>query len=319
MIAQMDWLLTGMVLIAVVAGLGFVFVALGKPRRDLLRRMSQLRSQQAGGQHGVSPTMESRLPPRANARMDDGYGRVRRWLLANGLEAEPKTLAIFMGLGSLIVAGAGVAFGLPPVLAVFAALVLLPGLTVLIGKRRLAARLRLAESQFPGVLGTIVRTLKSGLTIEDAMQLISAEGPQPLRSEFARILSDQAIGLTMPEACLRMAARLPFDAAEFFALIIAIQTETGGSIVTALTNLTETSDARSALAEKIIIAGQEARASALIIGSLPVLVLAMLWFVQPDFVGVLFFTLKGQIALGVAASMVVLGSLVMHEMAKFDG
>jgi len=115
-----------------------------------------------------------------------------------------------------------------------------------------------------------------------------------------------------------MATRLPFDAAEFFALIVAIQTETGGSIVTALQNLSETTESRAALAEKIVVSGQEARASAMIIGSLPVVVLGMLWMVQPEFVSVLFLTLKGQIALGAAATMVIVGTLVMREMARFD-
>lgn len=319
MIVPQDWLLTIVVLTAVLATLAFAFLAIGKRQRDLLRRLRQLRVEKSGRPHGVSPAIDTRRRPVTKPWIDDRNRRAQRWLLANGLEGEPKKLLGFLGLGAVIAAGAGVALGVPPFLAVPAALIIVPGITFLVGKRRLAARLKLAEFQFPSVLGTIVRTLQSGLTLQDAMHLVAAEGPDPMRSEFARILNDQAIGLTLPDACRRMATRLPFDAAEFFSLIVAIQTETGGSIVTALKNLTETSDARAALAEKIVIAGQEARASAMIIGSLPVLVLGVLWLVQPDFVGVLFFTLKGQIALGVAVALILLGSFVMREMAKFNG
>lgn len=319
LIVPQDWLLTIVVLTAVLAAVAFTFLAIGKRQRDLSRRLKQLKVQQNGRPHGVSPTIDTRRRPVATPRIDDINRRAQRWLLANGLEAEPKKLLAFMGLGAVIAAGAGVASGVPTILAASAALILVPGITFVVGKRRHAAKLKLAELQFPSALGTIVRTLHSGLTLQDAMHLVAAEGHDPLRSEFTRILNDQAIGLPLPDACRRMAARLPFDAAEFFSLIVAIQAETGGSIVTALKNLTETNDARAALAEKIVIAGQEARASAAIIGSLPVLVLGVLWLVQPDFVGVLFFTLKGQIALAVAAALVLLGSLVMREMAKFDG
>jgi tight adherence protein B len=168
------------------------------------------------------------------------------------------------------------------------------------------------------VLNTIVRTLQSGLPLQEAMQLVASEGPEPLCGEFARIINDQFIGLTLPEACQRMAERLPFDAAEFFALIITVQAETGGSILNAMRNLTETTEANLALSEKIDVAGQEARASAMIIGSLPVIVLVMLWLIQPDFVGVLFNTRAGLVALAVGAGLMLVGTLVMREMAKFD-
>lgn len=319
MFASDNWAIASIVLISVVAAGAFAFLSLTKRRRDLLRRLSQLQVQQLGRPHGVSPVLNLRQVPSPNQRMDDGYGRLQRWLMANGLTAAPKKLFGFMFLAILVVASAGVAMGVPSIVAAIAAITLVPLITFAVGRRALTAKMRLAELQFPSALETIVRTLRSGLTLQDALHLVAAEGPDPLRSEFARVLNDQAIGLSLPDACRRMAVRLPFDAAEFFALIVSIQTEVGGHIVTALNNLMETSDARKALAEKIVIAGQEARASAAIIGSLPVLVLGVLWLVQPDFVGILFVTLKGQIALGISASLIVLGSLAMREMAKFDG
>ncbi len=319
MSAAEHWPLATALLVFAVAAAAFGLMTLGRRRRMLVQRLRARRAGAAERVHGISPAVDTARLRKIENRIGDGQGRARRWLLANGFETGPRRLALLLGLAVAAAAGLGLAVGLPALLAVLGAAVLVPGLTLLVGRRRLAARMKRAEQQFPGVLGTMVRTLQSGLTLQDAMQLVAAEGPDPLRTEFARILNDEAIGLTLPDACQRMALRLPFDAAEFFALIVAIQTETGGSIVTALENLTETTEARAALADKIVIAGQEARASAAIIGSLPVVVLVMLSLVQPDFVGVLFYTLKGQIALASAAGMVVLGTLVMREMAKFDG
>ena len=289
-------------------------LSLGRHRRQLVGRLRTRRTS-AAPRHGISPVVTEEQLREASARTP---ASLRRWLLANGFEAAPRRVAGLVGLGILGAAGAGLAAGLPALPALGLAAVGVPALTLLAGRRRLARRMRQAEQQFPAVLGTIVRTLQSGLTLQDAMQLVAAEGPEPLRSEFARILNDEMIGLTLPEACQRMAARLPFDAAEFFALIVAVQTETGGSIVTAMQNLSETTEANAALSEKIDIAGQEARASAMIIGSLPVIVLAMMWMIQPEFVGVLFNTRAGLVALAAGAGLMLIGTLVMREMAKFD-
>lgn len=302
---------------ASVALFAFVVASLGQRRRALRRRLRARRADSAVQQaHGVSPVANVARPePTGGA---GGTANLRRWLLRNGFDIAPRRLAGRLAVGVVLAFGLGIVIGLGTLVAFVAALVLVPGLTLLAGRQRIARRMAMAEEQFPAVIGTIVRTLQSGLTLQDAMQLVASEGPDPLRGEFARVLTDAAIGLPMTDACQRMAARLPFDTAEFFALIVAIQTETGGSIVTALENLAETTQARAALAEKIVVSGQEARASAVIIGSLPVLVLAMLWVVQPDFVSVLFVTLKGQLALAGAAAMVLVGTFVMREMAKFD-
>jgi len=301
---------------ASIALLAFVLSGLGRRRRALRARL-QARRATAPQAHGVSPV--ANVAQLERIASSAGHDRLRRWLLRNGFEIAPRRLALRLVMGIAAAAALGVVLGLPAVLAVLAAALLVPGLALQAGRRRIARRMAMAEEQFPAVIGTIVRTLKSGLTLRDAMQLVASEGPEPLRSEFARVLTDEAIGLTLPDACQRMAARLPFDAAEFFALIVAIQTETGGSIVTALENLAETTQARAALAEKIAVSGQEARASAIIIGSLPPLVLGALHVLQPGFVAVLFTTLPGQVALVAAALLVLVGSVVMREMARFDG
>lgn len=295
-----------------------VVASLGQRRRALRQRLRARRANGTARQaHGVSPV--ANVAQLEQISVTSNTGKLRRWLVKNGFEITPRRLAGRLAVGVGLAFVLGVVMGLGAPLALSLAAILVPGLTFIAGRRRMARRMAMAEEQFPAMIGTIVRTLRSGLTLQDALQLVASEGPDPLRAEFARVLTDEAIGLPLPDACQRMAARLPFDAAEFFALIVAIQTETGGSIVTALENLAETTQARAALAEKIVVSGQEARASAVIIGSLPVLVLAVLWIVQPDFVSVLFFTLRGQLALAGAAVLVLVGAVVMHEMARFDG
>lgn len=303
---------------ASVAVFALIMTSFGQRRRALRQRLKARRTNGTARQtHGVSPV--ANIAQLQQIGVAGNSGSLRRWLLKNGFEMEPRRLAGRLLVGVVIAFALGLLLGLGVPVAFVGACILVPALTLLAGRQRIARRMAMAEEQFPAVIDTIVRTLQSGLTLQDAIQLVAAEGPDPLRAEFARVLTDEAIGLPLPDACQRMAARLPFDAAEFFALIVAIQTETGGSIVTALENLAETTQARAALAEKIVVSGQEARASAVIIGALPVVVLGMLWLVQREFVAVLFFTLGGQLALAAAALLVLVGTLVMREMAKFDG
>lgn len=300
---------------ATITLLVLLLTTIGERRRALLHRL-RARRVDTRQSHGVSPVANTVQLQKIGTTA--GSVRVRRWMLKNGFDTTPRRLAGLIAIGVVLASGLGVLAGLPVAGAIPGAFVMVPVLTLAVGRQRIARRMKRAEEQFPAVIGTIVRTLRSGLTLQDAMQLVASEGPEPLRAEFARVLTDEAIGLPLPDSCHRMAARLPFDAAEFFALIVAIQTETGGSIVTALENLSETTESRAALADKIVVSGQEARASAIIIGSLPVVVLAMLWMVQRDFVSVLFLTLKGQIALAAAALLVIAGTVVMREMARFD-
>ena len=295
-----------------VVACGAAILLIGHRRRRLVKRLRERH-----GLDGVKTELTRRGQFAAAATRQNKAQK--RWFLLTGSQSKPVKFIILVGVGTVVTLVLQLALGIPMFLSLPVAVIGVPTITVLTGRRRLRKRLQQAERQFPAVLGTMVRTLKSGLGLQDAMQLIATEGPEPLRSEFREILNDAAIGMTLPDACQRMADRLPFDAAEFFALIVSIQTETGGSIVVSLQNLMETTEARAALAQKITIAGQEARASAMIIGSLPVIVLGMLYYLQPDFVGVLFFTLKGQLSLAGAAAMVGLGTFVMSEMAKVDG
>lgn len=311
----MTFLAASLAAAASITFLALILTMIGERRRALRNRL-RARRVDPRQSHGVSPVANT-----AQVQMIGTApvsGRVRRWMLKHGFDTTPQRLAGLIVIGICVASGLGVILGLPVPVAIVGAMLAVPMLTLVAGRQRIVRRMKRAEDQFPAVIGTIVRSLRSGLTLQDAIQLVASEGPEPLRSEFARVLTDEAIGLPLPDACHRMAARLPFDAAEFFALIVAIQTETGGSIVAALQNLAETIESRSALADKIVVSGQEARASATIIGSLPVVVLLVLWMVQPDFVSVLFLTLRGQIALAAAALMVVCGTLVMREMARFD-
>lgn len=172
--------------------------------------------------------------------------------------------------------------------------------------------------EFPDALDVVIRGIRTGMPLIDCFQMLALEGTEPLRSEFERLRNDLNVGLSLEEAVHRFASRVPMQEASFFAIVIAIQSKSGGSLSEAIANLSSMLRERKKLQGKIKAMSSEARASAWIIGSLPVLVTGVVYVTSPDFISVLFTTLTGNLVLAGCAFWMLLGTIVMKSMIKID-
>ena len=193
--------------------------------------------------------------------------------------------------------------------------VLLPHLYVKLKRGR---RLKAFSVEFPNALDVIVRGVKSGLPLVDCLKIIAAEAQEPVKAEFKAIAEDQAIGMPLQEAVERLPDRVPLPEASFFSIVIAMQTQTGGSLAEALANLSVVLRERKKMKAKIKAVSSEAKASAGIIGILPVLVAGMIFVTSPKYIGLLFTTGTGKTVLLACAVWMIIGSLVMRKMINFD-
>lgn len=210
------------------------------------------------------------------------------------------------------------AFGLgvgPSLVAGFTAGLVIPHFYI--GYRR-SRRLRAFTAEFPNALDVIVRGVQAGLSLTECLNIVATEAQEPVRREFGAILHDQTLGVPLDEAVERLAVRVPLSEANFFAIVIAIQSRSGGNLAEALGNLTKVLRDRKAMFSKIKALSAEAKASAMIIGCMPVVVGGLLEFTSPDYVGLLFSTTTGNIALAGSAVWMTIGSLVMRKMINFD-
>ena len=123
---------------------------------------------------------------------------------------------------------------------------------------------------FPDAVDIVVRGVKAGLPLLDCMKMITVEAPEPLKSEFRAIIETQAIGIPLGEACGKLYERMQVPEANFFGIVIAIQQKAGGNLAEALGNLSRVLRDRKKMKGKIQAMSQEAKASASIIGALPV-------------------------------------------------
>ncbi|HKS86904.1 MAG TPA: type II secretion system F family protein [Pseudolabrys sp.] len=171
---------------------------------------------------------------------------------------------------------------------------------------------------FPDAVDVIVRGVKAGLPLHDCIRMISAEAPEPIRTEFRLIMETQAIGMPLGEACAKLYERTPLPEANFFGIVVAIQQKSGGNLSEALGNLSKVLRDRKKMKAKIRAMSQEAKASAAIIGSLPIAVLTLVYLTSPQYISLLFTNSAGHIMLMGSAIWMTFGVLVMKKMINFD-
>jgi tight adherence protein B len=170
----------------------------------------------------------------------------------------------------------------------------------------------------PDAVDVIVRGIKAGLPLFESIKVVAADAPQPLKGEFLAIIETQAIGMPLGDACARLFERMPVPEANFFGIVIAIQQKSGGNLSEALGNLSKVLRDRKKMAEKIQAMSMEAKASAGIIGSLPPIVMLLVWISTPDYISILWTHPTGQFMLVGCALWMSIGVFVMKKMINFD-
>lgn len=203
-----------------------------------------------------------------------------------------------VALGALVVGG----FGLPRWFVSFKR------------KRRVAAFLE----EFPNALDVIVRSVRSGLPFNDAVRMISVDAREPVRTEFRRIVEAQQVGLSSAEATMRMGETMPCPEANFFGIVIQIQSQAGGNLSEALGNLSRVLRNRKKMKARIQALSMEAKASAAIIGALPPIVAFLVYLTSPDYITPLFTTSTGNFLLLVSAFWMGIGIFIMRQMINFE-
>ncbi|HKW54057.1 MAG TPA: type II secretion system F family protein [Stellaceae bacterium] len=173
-------------------------------------------------------------------------------------------------------------------------------------------------AELPDAVDVIVRGIKAGLPLFESLKVVAADAQEPLKSEFSAIIETQAIGIPLGEACTRLYERMPVPEANFFGIVIAIQQKSGGNLSEALGNLSKVLRDRKKMAEKIQAMSMEAKASAAIIGSLPPIVMILVYLSTPGYISLLWTNPTGQLMLVGCVIWMSIGIMVMKKMINFD-
>jgi tight adherence protein B len=171
---------------------------------------------------------------------------------------------------------------------------------------------------FPDAVDIVVRGVKAGLPLLDCLKMITIEAPEPLKSEFRSIVETQAIGMPLGEACAKLYDQMPVPEANFFGIVVSIQQKAGGNLAEALGNLSRVLRDRKKMKAKIQAMSMEAKASAGIIGSLPIAVMLLVYITSPQYISILWIEPLGRVMMGASVVWMSLGVGVMKKMINFD-
>jgi tight adherence protein B len=322
---NMQMLALGFLAAAAVGGIAWVFLypllsgeKKAEARRTSVARPEPMARQTEKAQRSRREQVEGSLKDLEARRQKDKRVALSTRLTQAGLDwTEQKfwiasgVLAVAVFAGAFIVGGGplgagglafGAGFGLPRWALSF------------LKTRREKAFLK----ALPDAVDVIVRGIKAGLPLFESIKVVAADSPEPLRSEFLAIIETQAIGMPLGEACARLFDRMPVPEANFFGIVVAIQQKSGGNLSEALGNLSKVLRDRKKMAEKIQAMSMEAKASAAIIGSLPPIVMLLVYLTTPDYIALLWTDPMGQLMLVGCVSWMACGIMVMKKMINFD-
>jgi tight adherence protein B len=165
--------------------------------------------------------------------------------------------------------------------------------------------------QFPDALDMIIRSIRVGIPVLGAIGTVAREAQPPTSQEFTKLGNDLAVGVPLDKAVTALADRNDLAEFRFFATAIGLQAQTGGGLSDTLESLADLIRKRIALKERGHALSSEARTSALILGSLPIVMGLGLWAMNPGYMQVLWTTSEGRMVMGAAMISLLCGAITM--------
>jgi tight adherence protein B len=170
--------------------------------------------------------------------------------------------------------------------------------------------------QFPDALAMIVRSIRVGVPVIDAVRNVSLAAPSPTAGEFNRLVDQIAVGTPLDEAVTELASRTGLAEYRFFATALSLQTQTGGTLSETLENLADVIRKRAALKARGHAMTAEARTSSSILAMLPVVTGGMLYFLNPSYMMILFVDPTGKMFFSAAVISLIIGMLAIRAIIK---
>lgn len=312
-------LFSGLLFLAVtLAVLGIMVHRSGATHRALDRRLRGLGA------------IERNLP-RVEVERDDRYSavpwldrllrglnlgeRLELMLYQSGVNLKAGVLVLLVALFALggYLVGVTVTRRVMPGLLTLAITGPLPYFYVLLRKGQ---RMQAFAREFPDALDLLVSALRAGLSFSAAMQMVSEESPEPIRSEFAVTVEEQALGLDFREALVNLTRRVDSLDLRFFVTAVVLQRETGGNLAEILENTARLIRDRFRVLGDIRTFTAQGRLTGAVLVALPLAMALYTYAIQPDYFRPMLETEGGRNALIVAGTMQVIGMFVIRKIVS---
>ena len=224
-------------------------------------------------------------------------------------------MALISGVIALAGAGLGAATGLHLALVPFVAAVMacLPVVWLMWRRKR---RLKAFAVQLPDALEMLSRALRAGQSLQSGFSMVSTEMSAPIGREFGRVFEEQNLGVPLEESLKDMTGRIPNLDLKFFATAIILQRQTGGNLAEILDKIGGLIRQRFQIWGQVQALTGEGRLSGIVLMALPVLLFFAVYYLNPDYVMLLFTDPMGTKMLAVAVFLQVVGALVIRKIVN---
>lgn len=324
------YLVAGLAFISI-AGVGWVFTGSGNTSRSGAKRLKNMNMARQGkaGKLKLSAADQAgsrRKSVQKTLKDLDVQQKERRkrtfTLEARILQAGFSFSPLLFHIASLVIGGSVVAVLLLAGQSLFVATAfagaagfVVPRWVLGFARKR---RVKKFSQEFSNAIDVIVRGIKSGLPLNECLNIIAREAPAPVGPEFQQLNEGMSVGVDLARGLQKMYERMPLPELNFFTIVLVIQQKTGGNLAEALNNLSTVLRARKMMREKISAMSSEAKASSMIIGSLPPLVMLIVYLTTPSYMMLMFTEPLGNIMLAAGGLWMGLGIFIMSRMISFD-
>ncbi len=236
-----------------------------------------------------------------------------------GLSATPQRIQKQCALAAIVAGGATLFAGERWVAALaLPAAVLAAALPIQLLRRAARKRLALFESQFPGALEFIARSMRAGHAFSVSLEMLHHEFEQPLAGEFRRVFEEQNLGMPLDAALTRLASRVHLIDVQFFVSAVVLQRKTGGNLTEILDTLAEVIRERYKLKGKVKAISAHGRMTAQALSAIPIIVGAMMFVVNAEYSNFFLHTTLGLEMLSGSVALQILAYVVIRKIVTIE-
>jgi tight adherence protein B len=223
---------------------------------------------------------------------------------------------------SIMAFAAGFVFGwvvlpIPTALDVVVGLAFAPAPFLYVFRLR-KSRLRNFEAIFPETLEFISRSMRAGHAFSVSLEMIYREFAEPVSGEFRRTFEEHNLGLPIEVALQGLAKRVPSLDVHFFVSAVLLQKRTGGNLAEILDKLAYVIRERFKLRGRIRAVSAHGKMTATSLSCIPIAVAVLMFYSNPDYVKFFFTDEVGNIMMGTAIFLQVVGYLVMKKIVNIE-
>jgi tight adherence protein B len=191
-------------------------------------------------------------------------------------------------------------------------------LPVLYVSRKRKARMSRFEELFPESLEFVARSMRAGHAFSVSLEMIQREFQEPLAGEFRRTFEEHNLGLPLDDALLKLSKRVPSLDVHFFVSAVLLQKRTGGNLAEILDKLAYVIRERFKLRGRIRAISAHGRMTGAALTCIPIGVAVIMFYVNPEYVKFFFLDDVGNIMLGAAAGLQIIGYAIIKQIVKIE-